>query len=176
MTDEVVSRLGGRGLRAQTIRRDNVATEAGESLSVQHGGIRYMQANRNASDLYQRINRHLVRTAGKFDITFLEGGTRTPGARAITLEGVNNPLTIVRLDVSPFELVRRLAHRRRTIDRPDDNPLIIAGKLVGQAKGNFMARHQDYAAESIDFIPIDANRPMIEVADDVEQIALDRLQ
>ncbi len=168
VAQEVTSRLSEDGLRSAIIKKDDAIRLFGSGRKNE--GLGYIQGNSNETAVLGLMNLWLRQTLENVDVAFLEGGTRTPDARKITMSNTEHEarLTIVRFDVSALNVARRLRERRHQEDRADDNMFIMAGKLAGQLYKDWANRGQTF--DDVNYEVIDANRPLDEVASEVEAI------
>lgn len=124
-------------------------------------------------DLRIEMNRRVRAALEIGKLVILEGGTRTRGALAETLQCVDisdGQLGIYLLTVPTTVAVKRLRQRRRDGYRYDDQLVIQAAKLTGQWLG--LRAHDAVHPNDSDVQILDALRP---VADSVEFIARDVL-
>ena len=136
LTENLTRSLGADGVSVATIKKDDAILKLSEAKYGTGKTRRGYMLFRGFSeqDLNAEINRQILELIGKVSVIFLEGGTRTREDMKITLKGVwdKAEYVIVKLDVSPREIVRRLRDRRKTEGRVDDHLVLAAGKLAGQ--------------------------------------------
>ncbi|KKU49276.1 hypothetical protein A3H10_04205 [Candidatus Uhrbacteria bacterium RIFCSPLOWO2_12_FULL_46_10] len=121
-------------------------------------------------DVNAEINREILQVLGKAKVIFLEGGTRTRRSLATTLHGVEGQADyrIIKFDVSPLEIMRRLAGRRRRTKRIDDALPLAFFKLVGQYIRPLLTDAPSRRDHDVEVV--DANQPPERVAEAVKGI------
>lgn len=171
LAGNLATRFLDDGMSAAVIKKD----EAIQKLSLErfnrawvgYTPLRAMLPGRfDESELHAEMNGRLLRAqdAG-YDIAILEGGTRTPKAKAETLAGLEDvPFGLIVMDIPLREIRQRLIQRRHNeAGRSDDAFPLMLCKLLGQYTKTFTtgAGMHDTPGAMV----VDATQPPQELAD-----------